>query len=263
MLLYRYHPVSAKDESTMFQCRLTLFTLFCLISFTSFSQDTSKKEPKKEKEQEESNESDNKRFGLIVGIGGNNSIYDIYKTPVIDFDSNYVRLDKEARFRGNFSLGLSYTFGPIEEKVGRFVRSSEDGYDLVLEERDFDGFSIAAFFNPLGIGDIGNSNISRPIDLGLGLGYRHGDFAIYGTVEGFSLNQPRPYFIDQYRSGDKQYLVNGQVQTSISPDDDRIFANQQFLAVGIKMTFTFSVYNKSVKRLKNADGANGTADTTN
>ena len=86
-----------------------------------------------------------------------------------------------------------------------------------------------------------NTNLNKTIDLGIGLGWRSDSFSVFGTIEFFNLKQPREYFINEYGSNDKQYLIGGEVLTAIDVNDNSIFQNKVMTAIGIKLAYTFDI----------------------
>ena len=193
------------------------------------------------------------KTGFIIGFGMNYALDDIYLTPTIDEVDRFVRLEKSKGYRANFSLGISYTFGMPQDVIRRY-RISEDTYGLDIQ-RTIQGFTTAIFMNPGALANMTNTSVNSTADLGFGFGWRTNSFSFLGTVEVFQSSQPRQYFIDTYYHQEKMYVVNGEVQTAIDPNNDHIFVSKWFVAVGFKVALTLDVF-------KSFSGATGNVKNT-
>jgi len=188
------------------------------------------------------------RIGVILGVGPSVLTRRVYADPIIDRSTNAVILEKTSRLRGNLSFGLSYTpkrraYLSVEEDNGVY----KNKYSLEPH-----GFSFALFVNPLGLNSSGNVALARSVDFGIGIGKRWGPLSIYVTGEMYTLRQPRQYFIDRYRDSNAIYSIAGEIQSSIDLADNTIFTNNQFVAVGMKVAFSFGVIRSFIQEINNA-----------
>ena len=183
----------------------------------------------------------NKRISFFVGAGTSFIVDKVYEFPVIDKTNNNVIIEESGRLKPNVSLGIVYT--PLVYDVERFINYYDsDGNKKVKKiiEHVPKHFSVALFVNPVSFASA-NTNLNKTIDLGIGLGWRSDSFSVFGTIEFFNLKQPREYFINEYGSNDKQYLIGGEVQTAIDVNDNSIFQNKVMTAIGIKLAYTFDI----------------------
>lgn len=181
------------------------------------------------------------QFSFVIGTGASYSMKKLYEIPIIDKATKNVKIDVASYIRPNLSLGITYT--PVVWNVVVNKQTiDEDGNlkDNKSVEYVPKGISYALFINPASLVS-GSDGLKSIIDLGLGIGYRNGDLSIYGTVELFGINQPRNYFIDTYSEGDKQYMIDGDVQTSFSLDDESIFKTKIVTSIGVKIAYSFDI----------------------
>lgn len=175
----------------------------------------------------------NSKISFVIGLGYSYSFSRQFQMPIVsDFD-NKVKLDVSQRDRISASLGIVYT--PFTYLI-RDLQHPE-GYFIPK------GTSFVAFFNPLTL--VRNSNLEENFNLGnfgLGGGYKFASgVGIYVVGEFYSLKQPRKWFIDEFINGDKEYKVNGQIQSSFSDTDSKIFTNKLVPAIGIKICYSFDI----------------------
>ena len=187
------------------------------------------------------------RFAFMVGGGASIVLNKIYLDPAINKTNNAVIIEEAGRLKPNISLGIVYT--PYVTTFTRQVKVKKNGKEenLTLYSYAPRGFSIALFLNPISLSKLSDTGLGSTVDLGMGLGWRSGNFSIFGTVEFFSLRQPREYFIDQFRDNNKPYIVNGQTQTSISTNDNDVFKSPITTALGIKIAYTLDVVKNFTK----------------
>lgn len=203
---------------------------------------TVKKDSTDNKNKEEQDYGWGDRFALIVGGGIGYTTSSIYDNPVISKTTNFVTLENSNRFRTNLTIGIAYT--PFSSNYVRTIyKEKENGKALdTIYKVNYGprGITYALFINPVGLTKI-NEGFANSVDLGFGLGWRSGNFLFMATADFFSIRQPRQYFIDEYTSNNKQFVVNSQIQTSLDPNDNTIFKNKLVASVGLKMAFTFDL----------------------
>lgn len=218
---------------------LTLILLFPLISF---GQDAGKKEDEKPKTETSSdNYGWNNRFAFMVGGGTSIVATKLYLDPAINKTNNAVIIEEAGRVKPNISLGIVYT--PFVSTIKREVevKSGSASKTETLYEYVPRGFSVALFLNPISLSKLSETSLSSTVDLGMGLGWRLGNSSIIGTVEFFSVRQPRDYFITQFQSNDKPYVINGEIQASISTNDNDVFRSKVATSFGIKLAYTIDI----------------------
>ncbi len=195
-------------------------------------------------EEEDEDKGWNDRLSLFVGAGPSYITDIVYETPVIDRTTNNVQIELAGRVKPNVSLGIVYT--PFVSTIIRTVTYLDvngDEKEMKLFEYVPRGASAALFINPLSLATT-NSSLSSTVDLGFGLGWRSSNFSIFATVEFFGLQQPRDYFIEKYKNNNLQFLVDGEIQTSIDINDNTIFKKEVFTALGVKLAYTFDIVKK-------------------
>ncbi|WP_434036328.1 hypothetical protein [Formosa sp. 4Alg 33] len=192
----------------------------------------------------------NKRISFFVGAGTSVIINKVYELPIIDKTNNYVIIEESGSLKPNVSLGIVYT--PFVYDIERYINYYDSNGDKKVKkiiEHVPKHFSVALFINPISLASA-NSNLSNTVDLGFGLGWRSDNFSAFLTMEFFSLEQPRDYFINEYKTNDNQYIIGGEVQTAIDVNDNSIFKNKVMTAFGLKIAYTFDIvknYNNSAK----------------
>lgn len=191
-----------------------------------------------------------KNFAFIIGGGVSYLQSDRYLKPIVNQSNNNVIIEKASNLNPNFSLGIVYTPW-IYNVEGQLPAMDEKGaYKLVDVINEVPkGPSMALFFNPLSI-DVSEAALNKAVELGIGIGWRWGDFSLFLTYENLITRQPRDYFIEEYSSNDKNYTVDDEIQKSIDIDDDSIFTNKVLEAVGFKMVYSFGViksFSQSIK----------------
>lgn len=175
----------------------------------------------------------NSRISFVVGLGGSYSLDNVYQMPVVSTLDNQVKMEMGQRERLTATLGIVYT--PYIWKVSDFEHP--EGF-LVAK-----GWSFVGFFNPLSV--LKNSNLEDNFSLsnfGFGAGWKFASgVGIYAVYEMYSIKQPRQWFIDEFKNGDKEYKVNNYVQSSFSSDDNNIFRSKLIPSIGIKVCYSFDI----------------------
>lgn len=180
------------------------------------------------------------RIAFIVGGGASVIITKLYNNPVINRTNNAVIIEESGKCKPNLTFGIVFT--PFVKSVARKVSVVEN--EQIKEKKLIEyypkGITLALFVNPVSIAKV-SENFSNTIDLGGGIGYRSGNFSILGTIEFFSIRQPRSYFVNQFKDNNTTYIINNQLQTAIDPNDNSVFKSVTATAVGIKFCYTFDV----------------------
>ncbi len=186
----------------------------------------------------------NKRISFFVGAGISTIGNTIYEIPVIDKTTNNVIIEKAGSLKPNVSMGIVYT--PFVYDVQRRIRYRDTNGNLqtkYVTEHVPKNFSVALFINPVSLSSA-NSNLGNTVDLGFGLGWRSDSFSVFATMEFFGLKQPRDYFVEQYKTNGKQYIIGGETQTAIDINDTSIFKNEVMTSFGIKLAYTFDIVSR-------------------
>lgn len=198
----------------------------------------------------------NDKVSFVVGGGVSVVGSNLYLDPVVDKSNGNVIIQEASIIKPNLSVGITYT--PSVKNVNRLIKlydSTNKKIDsLTLFEYIPSGVTYALLINPISLSKLSDVSIANTVDLGLGVGYRFGDFSILGTAEFFSIRQARSYFIDKYKvntdadaTNDLNYTIGGQVQNAIDVNDNSIFYNKVAWAVGLKFTYSFSIAKKYYK----------------
>jgi hypothetical protein len=183
------------------------------------------------------------RISFIAGGGPSFITTSLYNDPVVNKATNTVIIEKAGVLKPNLTLGIVYT--PYVSDVFRDVNvMAKDGKTVekkTIIEYYPKGITYALFINPINLSSLADKSLSTSIDLGLGLGYRAGSFSVLGTMDFFSVRQPRDYFIEQYQDNKQIYTVNGQIQTAFDTNDNAIFKSKIAFALGLKFCYTFDI----------------------
>ena len=183
----------------------------------------------------------NKRISFIVGGGASYVSTKLYADPVINKTNNFVTIEEASKLKPNLSLGIVYT--PFVSNVSRIIKLKKDNRftnDTIMEYYPR-GISFALFMNPVSLSSLSSSSVTNTVDLGLGIGWRSGDFSFFLTNEYFAIRQPREYFVNQFKNNDQAFVVNGEVQNSIDINDNSIFKTSIAVSWGIKLCYTFDI----------------------
>lgn len=175
----------------------------------------------------------NSRISFVVGFGSSYTVDNVYQMPVVSTLDNKVKMEIGQRERLNATLGIVYT-----PYIYRIIDNEHpEGY-LATK-----GLSFVGFFNPVSI--LKNSNLEDNFSLsnfGIGVGLKTVmGIGIYGVFEMYSIKQPKQWFIDEFKNGDKEYKVNNNIQSSFSSDDNNIFRNKLYPSIGIKVCYSFDI----------------------
>jgi hypothetical protein len=171
-------------------------------------------------------------YSLIVGLGASVIARTIYQNPAVNNGNNNVIIEDADKLRYTATLGFSYT--PYIWKIKSI--DSKGNSTTVYKPK---GITVAIFANPLSLSTITGNNTS--FDWGTGIGYRFVGMSILATVEFFTIRQPKDYFITDFKSNDKQYIINNSVQKEIATTDDNIFRNKAMVAFGAKLVIPIDV----------------------
>lgn len=217
------------------------------IPFLGIAQEKEKKSDETKKETKTENEDNygwNKRISFFVGAGISTIGNTVYELPVIDKTTNNVIIEEAGSLKPNVSMGIVYT--PFVYDVQRRIQYRDTNGDLqtkYITEHVPKNFSVALFINPISL-SAANSNLENTVDLGFGLGWRSDSFSVFATMEFFGLKQPRNYFVEQYKTNDKQYIIGGETQTAIDINDNSIFKSEVMTSFGIKLAYTFDIVSR-------------------
>lgn len=224
------------------------FIVLLIVPFISFSQktetETETETASKELTDEETSTDNfgwNKRISFFVGAGISSISNTVYELPVIDKTTNNVIIEESNSLKPNVSMGIVYT--PFVYDVERRINyRDENGVAKTkyITEHVPKHFSVALFINPISLASA-NSNLNTTVDLGFGLGWRSDNFSVFATMEFFGLQQPRDYFIEEFKGNDKKYIIAEEVQTSIDITDNSIFRTKVMTSFGIKLAYTFDI----------------------
>lgn len=183
----------------------------------------------------------NKRISFVVGGGASVVSTKLYADPVVNKTNNFVMIEEASSLKPNLSLGIVYT--PKVSNVIRTIKVKKDNQivDEQLIEYFPRGISFALFMNPVSLSSLSSSSVTNTVDLGLGLGWRSGNFSVFLTNEYFALRQPREYFVSQYKNNDQPFIINGEIQNAIDINDNSIFKTSIATSWGIKLCYTFDI----------------------
>lgn len=177
-------------------------------------------------------------FSIIVGLGAGSIMNTVYLDPVVSNATNHVIIEKGDRLRYTATLGIAWT--PIDYTFIKSVLPS--GIARRIPEGKDTGPMVAIFANPLSLSSLTNSTSS--FDWGAGVGFRFNGLALLGTIEFFSIRQPRDYFINQFKENNASYIVGGDIQKEISTSDNTIFKNRGIAALGLKLVVPLDIVKK-------------------
>lgn len=182
-----------------------------------------------------------KRISFIAGAGASYICNNLYYDPIIDKTTNSVIIEKAGHLKPNITLGIIYT--PKVSSITRKIKVIDEGKikNLNLIEYYPKGWSYALFINPLSVTKLSSVSMTNTVDLGFGFGYRSGGVSILATAEIFSIRQPKDYFIKQYKSNNKPYVLNDEIQSGIDINDNSIFNSKVIVSFGIKLCYTFDI----------------------
>lgn len=182
-----------------------------------------------------------KRFSFIVGAGVSMVSTKLYLDPGINQTNNFVIIEEGGSVKPNLTLGIVFT--PRVDDVTRKIKIIENNEikEKILVEHYPRGLSYALYLNPVSLSNVTSNSVVNTVDLGVGIGWREGDFAFFLTNEYFSIRQPRDYFIEQFKGNDTPYVINEEIQNSIDTSDKNIFRDKIGVSFGVKMTYTFDL----------------------
>ena len=193
----------------------------------------------------------NKRIAFIVGGGSSIVSTELYNNPVVNKTNNFVTIEKASNIKPNLSLGIVYT--PFVSNIERTVKVIKDGE--IVEETFIEyyprGITFGLFLNPISLSSVSTNSISNTVDIGLGIGWRSGNFSFLVTNEYFSIRQPREYFVEQFKDNNQAYIINGEVQNSIDINDNSIFKDKIAVSWGLKIAYTFDITKSFYTNSKN------------
>ena len=180
-----------------------------------------------------------KRISFVLGVGSSVFPYQLYQNPAVDKSlNNNVIIEKGQHIKTNLSFGIVYT--PF---LYKFIDADHPQGEIVAK-----GLSLATFINPVNLTKASDAqSFFSATDFGVGIGYKFvGSLMILGTIEFFSVNQPRDWFIEKYKSNDKNFSVPGtggttNVQQSFDLNDSNIFRSRIIPTIGFKVCYTFDI----------------------
>ncbi len=186
-------------------------------------------------------EEKNQRINFIVGIGTNYIPNTVYQNPIVNKTNNNVIVEKGQRLKTSLNFGIVYT--PYFRTFYEADRTTKTVPH---------GISLSTFINPITLSKATDAQpFFNALDFGIGIGYKFaGNFLIMGTVEWFSVSQPREWFINEYKGNDKPFLINNSPQQAFDLTDNSVFRNKIMTTVGFKFCYSFDVVKSIVDSKK-------------
>jgi hypothetical protein len=212
-------------------------------------------------EDETEDEGKYKRISFIAGVGSSYISRNLYADPVVNPTDNTVQIQSAGKIKTNMTLGVSYIFG--KEGKEKVISSTTEvtGNHVIIREvgkRFQTGFTFALFVNPLLFNKITETqNFFNITDYGFGFGHTFLEgLAILGPMEFFSVSQPRPWFINQFKDKNLPYIIGNEPQKTIDPTDRNIFTQKTAVTFGIKFCYSFNTM-KHFSSIAPAEVVNG------
>lgn len=198
---------------------LVFITLFLL--HVGYSQNDQKKR-----------NTEDQKISFIAGVGASYITNKLYQNPAVDISSKNVILSEAQNIKTNLSLGIAYTPSTLTLVQG-------DGNKIVVPY----GWTFITFINPVSFNQVSESqSFFSMTDFGVGLGWKFaGEILIVGTVEFFNVRQPKDWFIEEYKSNNKSFVVDDAPQLAFDVNDNNIFRNKMSTTVGFKICYTFDI----------------------
>ncbi|MBZ9730704.1 hypothetical protein LB467_13495 [Salegentibacter sp. JZCK2] len=228
--------------------KLLLLLIFTIYTISVFSQDTLIRKT--------GNYIDSWNERIHFFAGGGISVIangNVYELPKVDKSNKSVFIDDASRLKPNISTGIVFT--PFVSTITNYYSDvDQNGDEVTVKHFTYRPglFSVALFVNPISFTS-SDSNLSNTVDLGLGLGLRSGGFSGFLTFEFFQLKQPTDFFVDRYYGSNydpdnpsaSQYIIDGQVQSSLDYSDNSIIKNRIMSAIGLKFAYSFDIISAS------------------
>jgi hypothetical protein len=187
----------------------------------------------------------NPRVSFIAGLGASTFFRSLYVDPIVNPTNNLVQLQFADKLKSNVTLGIAYT--PFLYDIIT-VKSTFDKDGNIVTREDVTtgvpkGLTFAAFINPVALSKISeNQTFFNSPDFGAGIGYRGaGGLSVFFTAEAFWVQQPRDWFVKQFKDGNAAYLVDGAPQKTIDLKNNNIFVSKPVITFGFKLAFTFDI----------------------
>jgi len=211
-----------------------LFILILSLALNSFSQNIDSTKVDSAKANSTKNEWE-RPFNIFAAAGAACIFRDHYNITISPIDYS-VQFEKTFPILTRFSLGL--VWNPIKGEGHRDFKNKNIDTAYKLRKR----VAIALLINIFQLNYSNDFNSSSPIDVGFGLGYRKSNLLILGTIELIPLSTPRQYIIDQYKDKNQQFVLSGSTEPirTINMNDNSIFVNKIFPAIGLKIAYSFT-----------------------
>jgi hypothetical protein len=168
---------------------------------------------------------------VVAGAGITYGLDKVYEDPTIREDSSLVVIERGPFYRTSATFGLVYS--PFVYKVWTPGKS-----DTTYKAK---GLSFGLFMSPSTLASLSSARFLENIDMGLGIGWKSQYFAAMFTLNNVSIKQPRAYFVNDYMDKHRQYIVNGQVQNSIDPNNSSIFYTKHLWSIGFQIVIDLRV----------------------
>ena len=184
-------------------------------------------------------------FNFFAAAGASFMFGNHYNVAVSPIDNTF-QFERTFPVLTRFSLGL--VWNPIPEKGENYVDSFIENKKLYPAYKALrKHLAVALLINIFQLSYSNDFNVSSPIDVGFGLGYRNSNFLILGTIELTPLRTPRDYFINQYKDKDLPLILSGSAEPvrTISIDDNSLFIKRIFPSIGLKIAYSFTKQNTS------------------
>ena len=182
----------------------------------------------------------NKRISIVVGVGASYAAFNtLYQMPTVNPTNNYVIVEEAQNLKSSISLGIVYT---------PYLYTITNGSSVETVNK---GWSYALFVSPNILSTLTNSDFFSNTDFGIGYGYKGaGGFLFLITADFLVARQPKDWFINDYKNGSTQYLIDGAPQSAFDPTDNNIFRTKLIPTLGFKVCYTFDIV-KSYRDLVN------------
>jgi hypothetical protein len=181
-----------------------------------------------------------KAYDFFAAAGASYRFGDLYNVTISQIDYT-VQFEKVYPIMTRFSLG--FVWNPFPDKSDNSIKNMLRKKEAKLAyEAARNVFAVALLVNVFQLGFTATDfDISTPIDVGFGAGYKKSNFLALLTVEFTPMRTPREYFVNDYKGKDLQLIYDGATEPArtVSVDDNTLYTDKVFICLGLKLAYAF------------------------
>ena len=169
---------------------------------------------------------------VVVGLGPSTYVSSVSQPPSYNLlDSNRVVADALGGLHAEITIGIAHTF------TRRVIRKQDDPTPSAY----YNGLTVFGYVDPVAIAGAG---VGQSADIGLGIGWRFGNFLAAFGVDFTRVRQPKPSVLAAIARGRSFRTDENQLAELFDTADDNVYYDKTVASIGLRVAYTVDVVSK-------------------